>query len=180
MTQFIISQILGGIALVLVCISYFCNKKIFLIFQTVANIFYGASFVVSLSLAAGLNTFVSTTRTIVFYLYERKNKNIPYYYIPIYSAIYITIGVIFFKSAWDIINIIAPILFTTAMTIRKMIVVNFMMLLPNVMYLVFCSCNAFYTSAILDAIELTVIIVSIITYFIKKRKGNISEPPAAT
>lgn len=176
MVQFIISQVLGGIALILVCISYFCNKKVFLIFQTVANVFYGSAFIVSLSLVAGINTFISMTRTALFYFYERKKKQIPYCYILIYSAIYITIGVIFFKSPWDILTIISPILFTTAMAMRKMITVNFMLIIPNIMLVIYNIFNTFYTSAILDTIEVAVIVVSIITYFVIKKKTQ-NPPP---
>ncbi len=166
--QFIISQILGGIALILVGISYFCNKKTFLLLHTFANIFYGAGFVVSLSFVAGINTFISTLRTIVFFFYERKGKNIPYYYILIFSIMYILVGALLYKSPWDILTTISPIMFTAAMTLRKMITVNFVMLLPNLMLFTFCICNAFYTSCILDAIESIIIIVAIVTYFVRK------------
>ncbi len=175
MTQFIISQVLGGIALILVCISYFCNKKVFLIFQTVANVFYGSAFLVSLSLVAGINTFISMTRTALFYFYERKNKTIPFFYIPIYSIIYITIGLVFLKSPWDILTVISPIIFTFAMSLRKMIVVNFTLILPNLMLVIYNIFNTFYTSAILDGIEIIVIIVSISLYFIRKKQ--IANPP---
>lgn len=168
--QFIISQILGGIALILVCISYFCNKKIFLLIQTLANIFYGAGFIVSLSLVAGINTFVSIIRTTLYFIFEKRNKEIPKYFILIFAIVYITVGIIFFKSPWDIITIISPILFTTAMAFKKMIVVNLLMLLPNLMLLSFCLGNAFYTSAVLDAIEAIIIVVAILTYVIKKYK----------
>lgn len=166
--HFIISQLLGGIALILVCISYFCKKKMFLILHIFANVFYGAAFIVSNSLVAGINTFISIVRTFVFYLYEKKDEKISHFYILIFAVLYIAIGVIFFKLPWDILTTITPILFTTAMTFRKMIVVNFIMLFPNIILCVYNVANQFYTSAILDAIESGVIFVAIISYFVVK------------
>ena len=172
MSNFIISQILGGVALILVCISYFLNKKYFLICQIFANVFYGAGFIVSASLVAGINTFISIIRVLIFYFYERKEKDIPWYYLIIFSPIYITIGIVFYKNPWDILTMCTPIMFTFAMMIKKMIVVNYCMLLPNLLFFLYCMFNRFYTAAALDFIEICVITVSIILYYVKKHKGK--------
>ena len=92
MVQFIISQIFGGIALILVCISYFLSKNKFLFFQIVANLFYGAAFLVSLSLVAGINTIISILRCLLILYYEKQNKDFPIYFNMAYNPFSIDIA----------------------------------------------------------------------------------------
>lgn len=71
--NFILAQIMGGIALIIIAISYFVkNRKTFLLLQTICNIFYAVSFIFNGALAGGVNTFISMVRLLVFYLYEKK------------------------------------------------------------------------------------------------------------
>lgn len=169
--NFIFAQILGGISLILVIVSYFLNsKKNFLFIQIVANVFYGLSFIVNSALVAGINTFISIIRVLLLYLYERKGKTPPIYFIFIFSACYITIGVIFFKNYYDIIVIITPILFTIAMWVKNMQLVRYLMLLPNAILVFYAILNQVYTTALLDLLELITIIVALITYYMHKKK----------
>ncbi len=172
MIQFVVSQVFGGIALILVCISYFLNKNKFLFLQIFANVFYGAAFLVSLSLVAGINTFISIFRCILILYYEKQNKTFPIYYLIIFCLIYICIGIVFYKNAWDIITMLSPILFTLAMIMKKMIVVKWFMLFPNLALMLYCVLNRFYTSAVLDLIEFIVILVAIIVYYIEEYKNK--------
>ena len=177
MISFIISQILGGIALILVCISYFFNKKTFLVFQILSNIFYGAGFVVSSALVTGINVFISTILVIISFVYEEKNKKVPLYYIFIFSVLYIAVGIIFFNDFWDIITIISSIIFTVAVTVENMLTVKYMMMAQNILLMIFGIFNGFYTSAVMDASEMFIIIVSIIEHHIKniRQKKSIKE-----
>lgn len=169
--NFILAQIFGGIALILVVISYFINnKKKFLLLQIIANLFYGLSFAVNSALVAGLNTFISILRVLVLYLYEKKHKEPPIYLILIFSVGYIIIGIIFFKNYYDIIVIITPILFTIAMWVKNMQLVRYLMLFPNAILVFYAILNQVYTTALLDFIEIITIIVALITYYINKKK----------
>ena len=172
MINFVLSQIFGGIALILICISYFTNKKKFLILNIFADIFYGAGFIASFSLVAGINTFISIIRVIIIYFYEKKGKTTPLYYLFIFSFLYITIGVIFYNNYWDIIPLITPILFTIAMTPKELIKVKFLTLIPNILIFIYNVFNGFYTSALLDLLETIVLIVSITTYHTKNKNKN--------
>ena len=79
-------------------------------------------------------------------------------------------GVIFFKSYYDIIVIITPILFTIAMWVKNMQLVRYLMLLPNAILVFYAILNQVYTTALLDLIEVIAIIVALITYYIHKKK----------
>lgn len=65
--NFILAQVMGGIALVLVALSYFTKekKKFFIIQIIIANIFYGASFIFNMALVGGINFLICTIRIAV-------------------------------------------------------------------------------------------------------------------
>ena len=171
-TNFILTQILGGIALILVCFSYFVkNKKYFLLIQVFANIFYAWAFLFQNLFVAGFNTIVSTVRTAVFYLYFKSDKNnIPIYVPLIFTGIYILNFIVFYTSMLDITALFTSIVFTFALYIKNMQTTRCVSLLPNIVLCVYNFVNKCYSSSVLDLIESVVIIVSIIYYHIKSKK----------
>lgn len=169
--NFILSQIFGGVALVLSIISYFFKfKKSFLFIQIIANVFYGFSFAVNFALVAGINTFIYIFKVIILYIYERKEKNPPIYLIFIFTALYILVGIIFFNSYLDILVMITPIMFTIAFYMKNMQTVRYFMLLPNAILVLYAIICQIYTTALLDLLDFTVIIISIIKFHINKKQ----------
>lgn len=171
-TNFILTQILGGIALILVCFSYFVkNKKYFLLIQVFANIFYAGAFLFQNLFVAGFNTIVSIVRTAIFYLYFKSDKNnIPIYVPLIFTGIYILNFIVFYTSMLDITALFTSIVFTFALYIKNMQTTRCVSLLPNIVLCVYNFVNKCYSSSALDFIESVVIIVSIIYYHIKSKK----------
>ena len=171
-TNFILTQILGGFALILVCFSYFVkNKKYFLLIQVFANIFYAGAFLFQNLFVAGFNTIVSIVRTAVFYLYFKSDKNnIPIYVPLIFTGIYILNFIVFYTSMLDITALFTSIVFTFALYIKNMQTTRCVSLLPNIVLCVYNFVNKCYSSSVLDLIESVVIIVSIIYYHIKSKK----------
>ena len=167
--EFILAQIFGGIALLLVVVSYFWkDKKVFLMLQVVANIFYGLSFVFSSALVFGINSFISIVRVIVLYVYEKKNMPPPIYLVIPFVLSYLTVGIIFYQQPIDIIGIFTPMLFTIAMWMKNMQLVRYLMLLPNALLVLSALLYSAYTTALLDAVEIAAIVVAIITFHLKK------------
>lgn len=171
-TNFILTQILGGVALILVCFSYFVkNKKYFLLIQVFANIFYAGAFLFQNLFVAGFNTIVSIVRTAIFYLYFKSDKNnIPIYVPLIFTGIYILNFIVFYTSMLDITALFTSIVFTFAFYIKNMQTTRCVSLLPNIVLCVYNFVNRCYSSSVLDLIESVVIIVSIIYYHIKSKK----------
>ena len=172
--EFILSQICGGIALILVCIGYFVKKKTkFLIFQIIANLFYAASFILLDTFSAGVITIVSTFRCILFYFFDK--KNIPYkktiYSIPAFAIIYITLGILFWKNWLDIIPIISATLFTIAFYVKNIKLVRYLSLPPNIILIVFSFVRLAYLNSVLDLVESIILIIAIIKF----RKNDITK-----
>ena len=167
--EFILAQIFGGIALLLVVVSYFWkDKKVFLMLQVIANIFYGLSFVFSSALVFGINSFISIVRVVVLYVYEKKNISPPIYLVIPFVLSYLTVGIIFYQQPIDIIGIFTPMLFTIAMWMKNMQLVRYLMLLPNALLVLSALLYSAYTTALLDTVEIVAIVVAIITFHLKK------------
>ncbi len=171
--NFILSQIMGAIALLLMIISYFDKNKIrFFFIQLIANIFYGLSFIFSNAMVAGINSLISIVRVLLLYIYNRKDKKPPLIFILIFSIIYITVGIIFIKDYYDIITIITPILFTVAMWMKDMQIIRYFLIIPNTLLIFYSLINQVYTSALLSLLEVIILIIAIIKYKYFNKKNT--------
>lgn len=167
--NFWLSQGLGIIALVLVCLSYQFNSKAkFLAIQIIANTFYSASFLALNVLVGGFNTIISLIRVAILFLYERKNLTPPKLLYITFSLLYIISGIICWQTTLDIISIISFEIFNVAMFVRNIYITRFIMILPNFMIAIYNLLLMTYTNALLDFIEIAVLIFAIIKF----RKKN--------
>lgn len=164
------SQSFGIIALILVCISYqFNNRAKFLALQILANIFYSASFLALNVLVGGFNTIISLIRVAILFLFERKNKVPPKFLYIIFFCLYIISGIVCFQSPLDIISVISFEIFNIAMFVRNIYITRILMILPNFMIAIYNLLNMTYTNALLDFIEIIVLIYAILK-FARKNK----------
>ena len=81
-----------------------------------------------------------------------------------FSALYLLVGVLFFKNYLDIMVMITPILFTIAMWMKDMQKIRYFVLVPSVILVVYDILSQVYTTAILDCINVIVLIVALIKY----------------
>ncbi len=172
MIRFVLSQIFGLIALALVCLSYsFDNKKKFLAYQIIANIFYASSFLTLEVFVGGINTLISTLRVTILYFIEKKDKNIPTTLYVMFSFLYLLAGNVCFQSNYDILAIIAYEMFNMAMFMRDISLTRYMMIVPNMIIVVYNILSLTYTNAILDLIEIIVLVCMAIKFsFIMKHR----------
>lgn len=160
--NFWLAQILGLIALIFVCISYNTNnKKHFLFYQILANIFYASSFLSLNVIVGGINTIISIIRVTCLYFIEKKNNDYPKYLYFIFAISYLTLGILFFESYLDILAIISYEIFNLAMFCKNINKVRYLMILPNVMIVIYNILNQTFTNAILDLVEIAVLCCSI-------------------
>jgi len=169
-SNFWLSQALGIIALILVCLSYqYNNKAKFLALQILANTFYAASFLALNVLVGGINTIISLFRVAILFLYERKDKSPPIWLFVTFFFLYIGSGIICWQSTLDLIAIISYELFNVAMFIRNINMTRFMMILPNFAIAIYNLLLMTYTNALLDFIEIAVLIFAIIKFRNKEK-----------
>lgn len=164
--MFIFAQVFGLIALTTVIASYFSkNKKYFFVYQIVANFFYGLSFLMLNLYVASISIFICLIRCIVFYIYEKKNKNIPQYIMLSFAISYIIVFISLFNNWTDVFPVITSIIFTYAFSIKNMQTLRFFSILPNIIMCIYNFCFFNFASGCLDMFEIIAIIVSIILFY---------------
>ena len=90
--DFILAQILGLCALIVVCIGYFLkDKPKFLISQVVGNFFYASAFFVVDAYVGGTLVMVSLVRCIYLYYAEKYNFKYTKQLLPIFIVLFIRI-----------------------------------------------------------------------------------------
>ena len=160
--DFILAQVFGLVSLVLTCISYFqSNKKVFLFFQIASTIFYAGSFLSLQVYVGGIGTIVSVARLISLYLYEKKNKEPPLILMLFFMWCYLLTGVLLFQGYLYILSIVSNLLCNYAMFSKSINRLRVLMILPNCMLLVYNLLSRTYTNAILDFVELIILLCSI-------------------
>ena len=171
MLEFILAQILGGIALILVCIGYFLKtKSAFMIIQTIANFFYASAFfVVGAYVGAGL-VMISLFRCIYLYIAEKKSFKYTLHFLPIFIVLYIVTTIIFWNNPFDFMPLIASTLFTIGFTIKNLQTMRYVLIIPNAVLVIYNILTTTYTSAMLDFIEIIVIIVAIMKFYRDSRR----------
>lgn len=169
--DFYVSQGLGIIALIFSCISYFVKSKhLLLLLNTISNVFFASSYVCLGVLTAGTISFVSTIRSLYLYFSEKFKFKYTFCILPIFFALYITLGIVFWKSPLDIIPIITSSLITIALYLKGDILLRLILLIPNFMLVVFGILTMAYSNACLNLISAIVLIIAIIKFYITKRK----------
>ena len=172
--RFILAQIFGGIALILVCIGYFLKKKSqFMILQVISNFFYASAFfVVGAYVGAGI-TIISIFRCIYLYLSEKKNFQYTLHLLPIFIILYIIMTILCWNSPLDLIPLFTSTLFTIGLSIKNLQTMRFVLIIPNSILVLYNILMTTYTSALLDLIEVVVIFVAIITNIIINKHNNV-------
>lgn len=163
--NFWLSQVFGIIALILVCLSYqFNDKKKFLAFQVLANLFYASAFLALNVLVGGINTLISLLRVIFLYFYEKKNLNPPKILFLTFFVLYIISGIVCFQTPLDILAMISYEIFNLAMFIRDISLTRKMMVFPNIIIVIYNILLMTYTNALLDLLEIIVLLVAIFRF----------------
>lgn len=110
------AQLAGAAAMLLIALSVQCRKKKhILLVQLFANIFYAVQYMFLSAPAALFPSLIAVVRNLIFYLYEKKRKKIPFYAT---SFILILILIVAYYSYEGIISLI-PIFIAIAYTIGQ-------------------------------------------------------------
>lgn len=171
MVIFVLSQILGFVALIIACVSYFVkNKGVFLVVQMVANVFYALSFFTLNHLVAGVVTLVSTIRCVYIYFAEKHNLKYSQYYLSIFFVLYVVVGLVFWTGWLDIIPMFTAVMFTIAFYVKDLQLTRYLVLIPNFVLVIYNIICKTYSNAMLDFIEFVVVIVAIVKFYKQNKK----------
>ena len=171
--EFILAQVLGFIALILVCIGYFLKDRFkFLLIQVIANFFYACAFLVVEAYVGGIIIFISLIRCLYIYIAEKYSFKYIYHFLPIFIILYIITTILLWSSWLDLMPLFASSIFTVGFAIKNLQKGKFVLIIPNVILVIYNIFTTTYTSALLDFIEVVVIVIAIIKFYIDKKKNK--------
>lgn len=137
MYNYTLSTIIGFVAMVFAMSSYFVKKKsIFLMAQAGAILSLAFSCLFIVQYYAVVSYVLGLIRVGVFYLYERKGKTAPNLLIAIfvgfYMLFYVVVNILILQkfNTLDILLLVANVFFTVAFSIRNLIILRYVFLLP--------------------------------------------------
>ena len=120
---------------------------------------------------------IGIARGLICYLYERKDKRVPIYFIiglclaSVVSYIIINCIVLSQASIWDFLYLFASCMYAVTFAIRNLRVMRYVVLLPHTSAVAYnLLIQAPISSAISYGIELLVTVVAIIKYEVTKVK----------
>ena len=110
---FILAQICGIIALILVVISVqFKTKEKIVMYMVFANFMIAIQFFLLNAITGAIISIINTIRCIVFYYYKKKEMKPSFVTLLIFEIIAIVSGIISWQNIWSLIPIIVTVLYT--------------------------------------------------------------------
>lgn len=175
-----LSFVLSTIALVLYSCSYFFNsKKFYLIFQLSGNCFLSASYLLIGAYFTMIAVLLGIARGLICYIYEKKDKKVPIYFIiglclvTILSYVIINTVILSQASVWDFLYLFASCMYAVTFAIRNIRVMRYVVIIPHTSAIVYnLLINAPISSAISYTVELVVTVVAIVKFEVAKAKGR--------
>ena len=176
--MFELSFAMSTIALILYSSSYFFNnKRNYLLLQLTGNFFLSASYLLIGSYFTMVAVMLGIARGLICYVYEKKDKSVPIYWIiglclaSILSYIIINTIILSTASVWDFLYLFAFCMYAVTFAMRNIRLMRFVVLIPHASAIAYnLLIHAPISSAISYGIELTVTVVAIIRYEISAKK----------
>ncbi|MDD4110417.1 MAG: YgjV family protein [Clostridia bacterium] len=169
-TNYIISQVIGFIALILVMLSYFVGtKKKQITITIISNLFIAISFGFLGTYTACIGMLIATVRTIIFFIYELKLKVVPEWMMGLIFLVLVFNSAIFMPfPIMDFLPMISLMLYTLGLRIKKLIYMRIFFILPPAIFFIYDIYVFAYTDALLKILELTAIAFSVSRFFVRK------------
>lgn len=144
MYNYTLSQIAGVITLLMMVVSYFVkSKSSYLLFQTIGlgcmflSYLFGAEYFAMIALT------VSLSRTLVFFIYEKKDKRAPLVLAFLFAFLtvsaYVAVNLVILKTArpTDILYLTAQVLYAFIFRIRSIKVVRYTIIIPHALAILY-------------------------------------------
>ena len=118
-------------------------------------------------------------RGLICYIYEKKDKKVPIYFIiglclvTILSYVIINTVILSQSSVWDFLYLFASCMYAVTFAIRNIRVMRYVVTIPHTSAIVYnLLINAPISSAISYTVELVVTVVAIVKFEVAKAKGR--------
>lgn len=170
-----IAQLFGLIGLILLMCSIQSNKKRnVLVFQILANLFFGIQYIMLNTLAAAMMNFIAIIRGSIYYLYAKKDKKVPSEVLVLLFTIIVTISAFTATNMLSILPAIATLMHTYGTWQDSLKKYRIIIIVAATSWLIFNISVGAYVSIISSILELISGIIAIYRYDIHNKETNIS------
>ena len=166
--NFAIAQVMGGIALIILIISFQNNnKKILLKYQIVSSFIYGLQYLFLNAYSGFLINFMCMIRNYIFNKYEKGRPHI--YWLIIMNILFIIISVFTYNGLISILPTISVIIYTFAIWTGNLKVIRFTEIIACSLYLIYNIEVYAITGFIATVVEFIAGIIAVYRFDIKKK-----------
>ena len=144
MYNYTLSQIAGGITLLMMVASYlFKRKSTYLLFQSIGLGCMFLSYLFGVEYFAMIALTVSLSRTLVFFIYEKKDKRAPLALAFLFAGLtvlaYVSVNLIILKTArpTDILYLTAQVMYAFIFRIRSIKLVRYTIIIPHALAILY-------------------------------------------
>lgn len=144
MYNYALSQIFGGLTLFMMVISYFFkSKSSYLLCQTIGLACMFFSYLFGAEYFAMIALTVSLSRTLTFFIYEKKNKRAPlalaFLFAGLTVAAYVVVNLVILKTAKpiDLLYLSAQVMYAFIFRIRSIKLVRYTIIAPHVLAILY-------------------------------------------
>ncbi len=169
-TSYIISQVLGFVSLIILCVGYFLNKDKLLFTQILGNGINAVAYFLLLSFVGGIGSILCTIRCLIFYLYDKKNKKIPTNVFCLIILTFVACVCITWQGYYDIFLISCYLLFTISLMFKDELLIKILLVVALVLSIIYNVIIMNVFGYIRNGTELVSVIVAIVEILVKRKK----------
>ena len=165
--KFILAQIIGTIALVILIISFQKNKKeILLKYQIISSLLYAMQYFLLNAYTGVFMNLISMIRNYIFNKY--REKKVPIYWLLIFVIIMITLSLISYNGVTSLLPMIAVVIYSCAIWNGNLKYVRMVEVISCILFAIYNIKVLAISGLIATIIEMTAAIIAIYRFDIKK------------
>lgn len=168
--QFIIAQIIGIVALIVLMLSFQRNeKRVLLKYQTISSLLYAIQYVFLEAYTGSLMNLTCMARNIIFNKYKNR---VPIYWLIIIVALMVVFSLLTYNGIISLLPMFAVILYSIAVWYGNLKVIRITEVISCSLFIIYNIRVLAITGLIATIIELMAAVIAIYKFDIRKLKPN--------
>ena len=174
--NYIFSQISVFIAVFLIGLSLMSkNKKYILMYSIISSIFFSLQYFFLTAWEGMIINAIGILRAMCFFIYNRKEKDIPIYVMTSLIIIYFIVMILTYEGIVSIAPFIAASLFTYSIWAKQVIVYKFLAIPISMSWIIYNIYVGSPVGYVCDSILLVIEIGALIEYLLRHHKKEIKK-----
>lgn len=170
--NFIIAQVIGAIALIILMLSFQKNNKETLLkYQIFSSLLYAIQYIFLKAYTGSMMNLTCMIRNCIFRKYDKENKKVPIIWLVFVVAIIITLSLITFDGWISLLPMIGVISYSVALWGGKLKIVRIAEVFSCILFIIYNIKVLAITGLIATVIEMLAAMIAMYKFDIKKNKN---------